>query len=177
MTDGRIVLRAPSLEDVWDLHEAVTSSLEELTPWMGWAHPGIAREEMEDWIFRSLDGRATGHSYEFVIREAGSERCLGACGLGRIDPLFRKANLGYWVRTDAAGKGIASAAARLVARFGFEQVALERIEIVADVANVASQRAAEKAGAVREGIVRNGMRVRNRQSDAVMYSLVPEDLS
>jgi RimJ/RimL family protein N-acetyltransferase len=64
----------------------------------------------------------------------------------------------------------------MVARFGFEYLGLVRVEIVAAVENMASLRAAEKAGAAREGVLRNRITVRDRICDAVMFSLIPEDL-
>jgi ribosomal-protein-serine acetyltransferase len=47
---------------------------------------------------------------------------------------------------------------------------------VAAVGNVHSQRVAEKIGATREGILRNRLTLGGKQVDAVMYSLIPEDL-
>jgi RimJ/RimL family protein N-acetyltransferase len=67
-------------------------------------------------------------------------------------------------------------ATRLAARFGFEQLGLQRIEIVAAVGNVPSQRVAEKAGATREGVSRKRLLIHGESLDAVLFSLVPEDL-
>ena len=67
-------------------------------------------------------------------------------------------------------------AIRLAARFGCEELGLYRIEIVAAVDNIASQRVAEKAGAVREGVLRNRLLVRGESQDAVLFSLLPGDL-
>ena len=83
-------------------------------------------------------------------------------------------NLGYWVRTSAAGRGAATRATRLAARFGFEQLGLHRIEIVAAIDNIGSQRVAEKAGAVREGVLRKRLLIRGKSQDAVLYSLIRE---
>ena len=87
------------------------------------------------------------------------------------------ANLGYWVRTSAARRGVATNATRAVARYGFEELGLQRIEIVAAVRNLPSQRVAEKAGAVREGVLRKRLLIRGEAHDAVLFSLVAEDLS
>ena len=57
----------------------------------------------------------------------------------------------------------------------FEQLNLIRAEIVVAVGNTASLRVAEKAGARREGILRNRMVVREMVYDAVIYSLIPQD--
>ena len=66
--------------------------------------------------------------------------------------------------------------ALLAAQWGFNELSLNRIEIVVAVNNKVSQRVAEKTGVVREGILRNRAIVHGRVVDAVMYSLIPSDL-
>ena len=61
-----------------------------------------------------------------------------------------------------------------MARFGFEELGLGRIEIVVAVGNKASQPVAEKAGAHREGILKRRLRFHDEYHDAVMYSLIPD---
>ena len=81
------------------------------------------------------------------------------------------------MRSSAVGRGVATRATRLVARLGFAQLGLQRIEIIAAVDNLASQRVAEKAGAVREGLARKRLLVRGEPQDAFVFSLLPEDLT
>jgi RimJ/RimL family protein N-acetyltransferase len=102
---------------------------------------------------------------------------LGGVGLNHIDRLNQMANLGYWVRTSRTRQGIARAAVRLIAQFGFEQLHFVRLEIVAATGNKPSQRVAEKAGAIREGVLRNRLTLHGKQHDAVVYSLTPGDLN
>lgn len=66
--------------------------------------------------------------------------------------------------------------ADLMARFAFEQIGLHRVEILAAIPNVASQRVAEKTGAVREGVLRNRLLIGGVSQDAVLFSLIPRDL-
>jgi ribosomal-protein-serine acetyltransferase len=73
-------------------------------------------------------------------------------------------------------RGVASRAARLIARFGFRELGLQRLEIIAATENHASQRAAVKAGATREGVLRKRLLIHGRPHDAVMHSLVEEDM-
>ncbi len=87
------------------------------------------------------------------------------------------ANLGYWVRTGKAGQGIATAATLLCARFAFEDLGMQRVEISIAIENEASCRVAEKAGATKEGVLRNRLKLLDRQHDAYMYSLIPSELS
>ena len=63
-------------------------------------------------------------------------------------------------------------AVRRLAAWGFASTALARFEIVAAVGNVRSQRVAEKAGAVREGVLRSRLWLFEVPHDAVIYSIV-----
>jgi RimJ/RimL family protein N-acetyltransferase len=68
-------------------------------------------------------------------------------------------------------------AARLAARFAIERLDMVRVEVVVATGNEASLRVAEKLGAKREGVLRNRITVGTRIHDAVMFSVVPEDLA
>ena len=112
----------------------------------------------------------------FAVFDARESPYLGGCGINGLDGLHRFANLGYWIRTAAVGRGVATAAARLTADFGFEQLALERLELVIEPANTASIRVAEKLGAQREGLLRRRLNFEGEQRDALMFSLIRGDL-
>jgi len=88
-----------------------------------------------------------------AICDAGSGELLGAVNL--VDyPEREAAEIGYWVRREARGRGIATAALRLVMRYAFEQVGVERLEIMTETPNLPSQRLAEELGFTREGVAR-----------------------
>jgi RimJ/RimL family protein N-acetyltransferase len=92
-----------------------------------------------------------------------------------MHPIYHFCNLGYWVRTSHHGQGIAGRAAKLVARFAFENLGIIRVEIVVAIENQASLRVAEKLGAHDEGILLNRMVIGKSIYDAHMYSLLPSD--
>jgi RimJ/RimL family protein N-acetyltransferase len=94
--------------------------------------------------------------------------------VNQVNKANRFANLGYWVRAAAMGRGVAPTAARLVAEEVFRRTDLVRLEIVCAVGNVRSQRVAEKIGALREAVLRRRLAIPGGVSDAVMYSLVRE---
>jgi RimJ/RimL family protein N-acetyltransferase len=176
LNEGPLVLRPFREEDASALYEAVRESISEVSPWLPWCHEHYSIEESREFInSRELLSQG-GEWYSFGIFEKDGGRVLGGVGINFINRVHQMANLGYWVRTSAAGRGIASGAARLSARFAFEQLGLQRVEIVTAAANIASQRVAEKAGARREGILRNRLLIRGESLDAVLFSLVPEDL-
>jgi len=175
--DGDILVRPLELSDERALYEAVRESIPEVSSWLAWCHENYSIEETREFL-RARGEKSQGdewYSFGVFDRSAG-ERFLGGVGLNFINRVHQFGNLGYWVRTSAAGKGAASKAARLVARFGLAELGLNRIEILAAVPNIASQRVAEKIGAVREGILRKRLLVRGEPHDAMLFSLVQEDL-
>jgi ribosomal-protein-serine acetyltransferase len=131
-------------------------------------------EEAENWATSQAIAFKQGKEYEFVVID-GSGRFLGGCGLNHINFADRIANLGYWVRTREMGRGVALQAVRKVAEFAFKETNLERLEIVCAVENRASQRVAEKAGAVREGVARGRIYLHGQARDAVVYSILRSD--
>ena len=157
--------------DAEEMHAAALESVAEVYPWMAWCHRGYSLDEARQWVAVQERLAEQGMAYEFAILGEGG-RFLGGCGINQISTANRFANLGYWVRTSAMGRGVAPAAARLVAEYAFRKTDLIRLEIVCAAANTRSQRVAEKVGAVREGVLRSRLLLPTGPSDAVMYSLV-----
>ncbi|ODS33027.1 MAG: ribosomal-protein-serine acetyltransferase [Candidatus Scalindua rubra] len=128
------------------------------------------------WLNSRSQMWSEGIEYDFVIFDTKDYAFLGGCAIDQINRKHNFANLGYWVRSSRAGQGIATAAVRLISRFGLETLGFTRLEIVAAVQNKASQRVAEKVGAIREGVHRNRHVVSDKIYDAVIFSLIPQDL-
>ncbi|HYV24780.1 MAG TPA: GNAT family protein [Pyrinomonadaceae bacterium] len=175
LTDGIVAIRKYRDGDAELLYEAVRESIAEVSLWLPWCHPGYSIEESRDFV-ATRNVRSQGDEwYSFAVLDQASGRFLGGVGLNFINRIHQFGNLGYWVRTSAAGRGIATRSTKLAARFGFEKLGLNRIEIVAAVENIASQRVAERAGARREGVLRNRLSINGVPHDAVLFSLVRED--
>jgi RimJ/RimL family protein N-acetyltransferase len=169
----RIRRIAPS--DAPSLFRAVRSSLEELIPYMPWCTREYALHESVTWLAARWAAWEGGEDYTFAIEDALGGPLLGTVGLSRFDMLNRRANLGYWVRTDATSRGIATTAARLCAEFGLQDLALRRVEILVAVENVASLAVAQNTGAQHEGVLRGRLLLGGRAHDAAIFSLVPGD--
>ncbi len=176
LSQDSLLLRPFRDEDVSALYEAARESIAEISPWLSWCHENYSIEESREFISSRAQAATNAEWYSFGIFAEDSGRFLGGVGLNFINRVHQMANLGYWVRTSAVGRGIATNATRLMARFGFEELGLHRIEILAAVPNLASQRVAEKVGAVREGVLRDRVLIGGKSQDAVLFSLIPQDL-
>lgn len=175
LSDGKILIRPYRAEDIGVMYEAVCESIAEVSPWLPWCHAGYTIEETTAFVMARDEAWRNDEAYGFGVFDAGTKDYLGGVGLNFVNRIHQCANLGYWVRSSQTGRGVASRATRLAARFALEQLGFQRIEILAAVANHASQRVAEKAGAIREGILRKRLLVNGQPHDAVLYSLVAED--
>lgn len=172
--DDRLVLRPFLAIDVDLMFAAVDSSREALGRWLTWCSPTYSKDDTRGFI-KANQQPVQSCEYALGIFSRASGSLFGGIGINQVDLAARRANLGYWVRSDCVSQGIASHAARLLAPCALEDLGLERIEIVAAIGNVASQRAAEKAGALREGLLRRRLRTPSGQADAICYSLIRSD--
>jgi RimJ/RimL family protein N-acetyltransferase len=166
-----VVLRPLVLGDSPAVAAAVDESRVELAAWMTWWTPSFGEPDVRDYIVRVTAERERSESFEYGIYDT-SGAFVGNCGINRISKPNRYANLGYWIRTTRTGEGLATKAVRKLAAWGFANTDLNRLEIVAALGNVRSQRVAERAGATREGVLRKRQVLRGIPEDEVMYSLL-----
>jgi len=154
------------------LTDAIEASVADLSQWLGPRYTPRTAEAVAAFIDDWSSGAANGTHYGFVAID-DDVRCIGFGLINQVNVFHRFANLGYWVRSGQTGKGVATEITRQLADFAFSTLKLERIELVIEVSNVASQRVAEKAGAVREGLLRRRLAGRDGPSrDAYMFSLI-----
>lgn len=175
LSDDKILIRPYRAEDIAVMYEAVRESIAEVSLWLPWCHAGYTVEETTAFVMARDEAWRNDEAYGFGVFDADTRDYLGGVGLNFINRVHQCANLGYWVRSSQTGRGVASRATRLAARFALEQLGFQRIEILAAVENLPSQRVAEKAGATREGVLRKRLHVNGQPYDAVLYSLVAED--
>jgi ribosomal-protein-serine acetyltransferase len=166
-----IHIRPYAPDDSAGLYAAALESAADVFPWLPWCHPRYSMVEAEEWTRSRPQLFREGAEYDFVIVDS-SGRFLGACGLNQINRTHRFANLGYWVRSADAGRGVASTAVRHLAAFAFSSTDILRLEIVCAVGNTRSQRAAEKSGATREGVLHDRLFLHGQSHDAVVYAII-----
>jgi RimJ/RimL family protein N-acetyltransferase len=165
-----IRIRPYRIEDAEALGAAVIESSAQLVTWMPWCHANYSIADARAWIEVQVAARELGTAFEFVIT-SGDGGYLGAVGLNQIDTVNRRANLGYWVRSSATRKGVATRGVQLIRDWAFQNTDLVRLEIVIAAGNVASHRVAEKSGALREGVLKKRLMLYGTSRDATIFSI------
>jgi len=142
----RLVVRCWDPRDAPLLKDAIDSSLDHLRPWMPWARhePQTLAEKVE--LLREFRGQFdVGADSIYGIFDAGEERVLGGTGLHpRIGP--GGLEIGYWIRADAAGNGLATESTAALTRVAFDVAGVERVEIRCSPENHASAAIPRKLG-------------------------------
>lgn len=132
--------------------------------------PGFGRT----WAERYEEGRAEGSREGFALVDPASGSFLGIGVVVQLDRDARQAELGYCVARGARGRGVASAALRLLTAWGFDE-GLERLELRINSDNAASMRVAERCGYIREGTLRSLYFKDGLRTDVLVYSRLRSD--
>lgn len=151
----RLMLRMPSPDDALEVYEAVVESLPELRPWLVWAHQEQSVEQTRINIETARELFLSKTNLRYYMFDVSSGRLVGSTVLHEIDWEIPKFEIGYWVRTSAAGRGYALEAVRGLTELAFSKLNARRVEIRCDERNTKSRSVAEKAGYTLEGILRN----------------------
>ena len=138
------------------------------------ANPVTEESVRAELIAPSQAGWRDGTMAHFAIYETARDRLLGTIsvrfyrhGIGEI---------GYDLLPHGRGRGVATRAVKLVARWAFGELGIERLELRTHPDNVASQRVAERAGFTNEGIERLSRRLYDERHDCIVFSLLPGEL-
>ena len=143
---ARLLIRCKRAADAPLLKRAVDSSLDHLRAWMPWA----MYEPSELWVIEERIARfqrefVSGVDRSYGIFNAEETEILGGIGLhpGEFPGTLE---LGYWLRADQTGQGLATEAAAALTRAAFAELGAKRIEIRCDPKNLRSARIPERLG-------------------------------
>ncbi len=133
--------------------------------------------EMRGWVNDILDRQAEGSDLPFAVifRETG--RAIGATRFMDIRPRHRGVEIGgTWYAAEYQRTAVNTEAKYLLLRHAFEVWQCLRVQFKTDLRNERSQRALERIGAMREGVFRNHMVLRDGTiRHSVYYSILDSE--
>jgi ribosomal-protein-alanine N-acetyltransferase len=170
LTAGNLVLRGFQDDDLDLIHEVSTDPL---IPLITTVPADFSDEAGLAFIQRQRDRLTSREGYAFVIANASDDHPLGAIGVWIRDIDRGRASVGYWLRSSARGRGAMTVALLAASEWAFETLGIVRLELYVEEWNVASWRTAEKAGFIREGLLRNWERIGGEWKALYVYSKIP----
>ena len=119
-----------------------------------------------------------GKASQMIICEADTDKPLGSVYIRDIDREHRKGEYGIFIGEDAArGRGIGTAAAKLMVRYAFEELKLHRLFLRVYADNLRAVRSYEKAGFVREAYLKDDVYVNGAFRDIILMAVLnPEEV-
>ncbi len=118
------------------------------------------------------DAVQNGTSAPFAIVASDDGRLLGSISLMRFSWIDARAEVGYFLAREARGQGHAVRAVRLICAWGFDALGLGRIDLLVGTGNAPSQRVAERAGFIREAVLRSYFPSSQGRLDMVAFGLL-----
>ena len=172
--EGRWVRLAPLERRHVDGLAAVSAD-EEL--WRLLPTPLGTRDDVAAWVEQALANAASGAEMPFVTIERASGTIIGSTRFMDIRPEHRAVEIGStWLGRAWWRSAVNSEAKYLMLRHLFEALGCQRVCLKTDLLNLRSQRAIERLGAVREGVLRKHLIVWDgRVRDTVYYSILDDE--
>ncbi len=171
LTGPTLRVRIPRDEDAAALYAEARDP--EVTRWFSWG-PYSSEAEARSYLARLAPQRERGEHLDLVVEhlDAGP---IGITGLGELARRDRRAVIGTWLGRAWWGTGANHEAKALMCHLAFTLLGLDRVGAYSNVEHVRSQRALERIGFRREGVLRRYHRHDGRALDVVIFGLLRED--
>jgi RimJ/RimL family protein N-acetyltransferase len=142
-----------------------------------WRTAPYTETDARGYFAEQEEARLRGEGLSFALVEPRDQDVVRGCvSLSEVRLDQGCAAVGYWLTPGARGRGVATHAVRLLARWAFAELGLARLELTCGPDNEASQRVAERCGFSREGLLRSHVPFKGARRDSVIYSLLPGEL-
>lgn len=171
LTGPSLRVRIPRDDDAAALFREASDP--EVTRWFSWGPYG-SEAEARLYLSRLAPQRARGDHLDLVVEhlDAGP---IGISGLGEFARRDRRAVLGTWLGRAWWGTGANRESKALMCHLAFALLGLDRVGAYSNVDHERSQRALERIGFRREGVLRRYHRHGGRALDVVVYGLLREE--
>jgi RimJ/RimL family protein N-acetyltransferase len=174
-----VVLRRDRDSDVPRIVEACSD--ERTTYWLSRIPVPYTEAHAANFLRNRTELLATAAELSWTIADPGSDDLLGTVSIMELAGVAG-AEIGYWAHPEARGRGVMTEAVRLAVRHAFIDredggLGLDKLRLVSAVDNTASRQVAVANGFREVGVERGGTSCRDGRHDAVVYDLLPGDVS
>lgn len=175
LSEEHVRLEPLTLEHAVDLLDVAND--EEVWRWL-YYNPPSSLGEMQSWIRAALEEQVRGRDLPFAVIDQATGKAIGSTRYVRIDPPHHNLEIGWtWYGRAYWRTAVNTECKYLLLRHAFESLQCIRVQLKTDLRNERSQRAIERLGAVREGVLRKERIVPKNgyQRSSVCYSIIDEE--
>jgi ribosomal-protein-alanine N-acetyltransferase len=163
-----MMLRYATLQDAPRLFELAADPA--VTRFFSWG-PYTSIEQPEAYIAGLPAKRDAGQLLDFLIVDPDAGP-VGVTGLSELAPRDRRATVGSWLGHRWWGSGANFEAKAMIAALAFQRLGVERLTAWANTRNGRSQRALERIGFRREGVLSGWHRHGDQVHDVVVFGML-----
>lgn len=174
IVNDRAMLRLMHVNDVASLFTIVERNKE---IWMYLISTMDSYQDMEQYVQVALKGFEEGTDLPFVVVDQKTNEIVGSTRLYSISNDNKTVELGQtWYHPSVHRTSINTECKYMLLQYAFEELQMLRVQIKTDLRNEKAQRAIERLGAVKEGVLRNERKLPHGYiRDAVVYSIIASE--
>ncbi|PDY74958.1 GNAT family N-acetyltransferase [Bacillus cereus] len=174
IVNDRATLRLMHVNDVASLFTIVEGNKE---IWMYLISTMDSYQDMEQYVQVALKGFEEGTDLPFVVVDQKTNEIVGSTRLYSISNDNKTVELGQtWYHPSVHRTSINTECKYMLLQYAFEELQMLRVQIKTDLRNEKAQRAIERLGAVKEGVLRNERKLPHDYiRDAVVYSIIASE--
>lgn len=168
-----IILRPLTKNDV----EGIYACCRDERIWTHMSQTLQTREDVQTYIEEALANQEKGIEYPFVIVLLATNEIIGSTRFSDISAAHKRLELGHtWLHPSVWRTNINTECKYLLLSYCFNHLQFQRVQIKTGHENIQSQKAIERIGARKEGVLRNHMiRPNGKVRHTVMYSVIKEE--
>lgn len=177
----QVTIRPFKSSDASNLQRAILGSVDHVGLWLDWCTPRYTLSVARSWVRESMALWSEGAVFRWAIvpMEPSSLRSNPILGCVEINvPAIGTpvARMGYWVAREVLGRGVCTQAAVQALQWGFEQLNLERVELLIQPDNEASIAVAKKLGATFQERLEGAIAFHDQRKAADLYAVTAAEL-
>lgn len=165
----RLILRPLTLEDTQDMF--AYTSRPDATRFLSW-HPHSHIEQTESFLKTVIATYGQVHTeFSWAIELKDKSKMIGVIKLFDINKNNKRAEVSYILNADYQGQGYLNEAIISVIDFAFKHMQLIRVQARCTTDNLASEKVMQKAGMLREGVLKKYWILKGETKDVVLYAI------
>lgn len=154
-----------------ELNALVTDNYDHIREWSWWLKDRERPvEETREWIRQNLEQFANNKGFAIGIWYKGA--MAGEIDYSNLSWSHRRVEIGYWLGASFQGRGLITRSCRVLINHAFNELKLNRVEMICAVENKKSRRIPEKLGFREEGIIRQVEWLHDHFVDQVIYGML-----